>query len=133
MPTTCQWDDDSKNIIYIAYEGDWTWEEYFGTADVSRSMALSVEHRVDYICDFQKSINPQSGSQIANGRLVMQRLAANSGIVVTVDNAFTKMLLKIFKAIDRQLGAFIYGASSIEEARRMIAKHRAEQAAKILA
>src|SRR5688572_25966445 len=128
MPTSCQWDHEAKSIIYIAYEDNWTWDEYFEAADVSRDMALSVGHRVDYICDFQKGISPRSGSQMANGRQVMQRLAPNSGIVVTVDNTFTKMLLKVFKAIDRKLGALIDGASSIEEARRIIAKHRATQA-----
>jgi hypothetical protein len=130
MPTTCQWDDVAKSIIYITYEGDWSWDEYFEAAEVSRIMAMSVDHRVDYICDFQKGISPRTGSQMANGRLVMQKLAPNSGIVVTVDNAFTKMLLKIFKSIDRKLGALIDGASSIEDARHIIVKARAKKVAK---
>jgi hypothetical protein len=106
--TSCQWDDGAKSIIYIAYEDHWTWDEYFEAADVSRDMAMSAGHRVDYICDFQKGSSPQSGSQMANGRQMMQRLAPNSGVVVMVDNTFTNMLLKVFKAIDRKLGALIH-------------------------
>lgn len=131
MPTSCRWDDAEKSIIYIAYEGNWTWEEYFEVADTSRQMALSVSHRVDYIGDFQGGISPRTGSQMSNGRKVMQNLAPNSGIVVTVDNAFTRIQLSIFKAIDRRLGAIIHGASSVEEARRIIAQQRAAREAAI--
>jgi hypothetical protein len=131
MPTSCTWDDDAKSIIYVAYEGDWTWEEYFEASDTSREMAQSVTHRVDVICDFKRGRSPRTGSQMANGQRAMRNLAPNTGIVVTVDNLFTKTLLGIFKAIDRRLGAIIFGSASVEEARAIIAKHRATQAPKV--
>ncbi len=125
MPTKCYWDDpDTQTIIRIDYEGNWTWEEYFKAADEGRQMALTVNHRVDYITDLSRGQQPRSGSALSNGKTVLSRLAPNSGIVVNVVGGFEAVLLNIFKKFDRDLGKVMYGAKSIDEARQIIAKER---------
>jgi hypothetical protein len=125
MPTKCYWDDpETMTIIRIDYEGDWTWEEYFKAADEGRRMAGTVSHRVDYITDLSRGRQPRSGSALSNGKTVLSRLAPNSGIVVNVVGAFEAVLLNVFKRFDKDLGNIMYGAKSVEEARKIIAQVR---------
>jgi hypothetical protein len=125
MPTKAYWDDpDTKTIVRIDYEGEWTWDEYFRVADEAREMALTVPHRVDYIVNLKHGKTPREGSPFSNGKTVLRRLAPNSGLVINITSAFEAVLLNIFKAFDTELGKRMVGAQSIEEARQMIARDR---------
>ncbi len=125
MPAKCYWDDsDTKTIVRIDYIGNWTWDEHFKVADEGRQMTLSVTHRVDYIGDLTLGQQPRGGSALSNVKAVLRRLAPNSGIVVNVVAPFEAVLLNVFKKFDRELGKIMFGAKSVEEARRIIAQER---------
>ena len=122
MPAKCDWTDASKTIILVSYEGSWTWDEFFAVADKGRELANSVTHRVDYILDMQHGIQPHGGSMLTNSKTVMTQRAANSGIFVTLTTPFVKVMLNVFKSFDREHGAIMYAATSIDEAKALIAK-----------
>ena len=131
MPINHTWVDETKSILKIEYTGRWTWDEFFAAADTGRDLATSVEHRVDYILDMQNGTVPSGGSTLTNSRAVMARRASNSGIFVIVTNPFVKIMLNVFKNFDRQHGAIMFAAGSVEEALTVIAKHRQKNVANV--
>lgn len=130
MPATCDWTDASKTVILVKYEGDWTWDEFFAVADKGRALANSVSYRVDYILDMQHGNQPRNGSMLTNSKTVMERRAPNSGIFVTLTTPFVKVMLNVFKSFDREHGAIMYAATSMDEAKALIAKMQQKTSAK---
>ena len=130
MPANCDWMDATKTIILVNYEGNWKWDEFFTVADKGRELANSVPHRVDYILDMRHGIQPSKGSTMTNSRTVMAKRAANSGIFVTLTTPFVKVMLNVFKNFDREHGSIMYAATSIDEAKAIIAKMQTKDIAK---
>lgn len=118
------WLDAEKTILIQRFEAGWTWDDFFAANDESRAMALSVAYRVDAIVDFQGTYTPKGGSAMSNGRIVMRRRAPNMGLIVTINNAFMTALLNTFKALDKELGSVMRGATSVEQARQLILRDR---------
>jgi len=131
MPATCDWLDDSKTILLVKYEADWTWDEFFAAADKGRTLANSVPHRVDYILDMQHGTQPRNGSMMTNSKTVMERRAPNSGIFVVLTTPFVKVMLNVFKSFDREHGAIMVAATSMEEAKVLIAKMQQKNMTKV--
>ena len=131
MPITNHWLDAEHTIIKQDYEGSWTWDEFFASADDGRALAKSVDHRVDYILDMRHGIQPNKGSTMTNSRTVMSKRAANSGIFVTLTTPFVKVMLNVFKNFDREHGSIMYAATSIDEAKALIAKMQTKDIAKV--
>jgi len=131
MPANCDWIDESKTIIVVKYEGNWTWDEFFAVADKGRALANSVPYRVDYILDMQHGNQPRNGSMLTNSRTVMERRAPNSGIFVTLSTPFVKVMLNVFKNFDREHGSIMYAATTVEEAKALIAKMQQKTTTKV--
>ncbi len=131
MPITNYWLDAEHTIIKVDYEGRWTWDEFFVSADNGRDLAKSVDHRIDYILDMRNGIIPRSGSTLTNSRTVMARRASNTGLFVILTTPFVKTMLNVFKNFDRENGAIMFAAATPEEAQALIDKSRQKEKASV--
>lgn len=124
MPIQAKWNNDEKTVLRYDFEGRWTWDEYFGVMAQITNMMKSVDHRVDAIANMKPGIMPTSGSAMSSARSALRKLPPNCGVVVVVTNSFISAMLALFKQFDRDLGKLLRGATSVEEAHRIIEQER---------
>lgn len=124
MPITIAWDNEEKSVIRYDFNGAWTWNQYLQVMEELMIMMKSVEHRVDAIANMKSGIMPMSGSALSIARTALYKLPSNRGVVVVVTNPFVGVMLKTFKQFDREIGAILRAASSIEEANELILHER---------
>jgi hypothetical protein len=55
MPVTIHWFDDTKEVLVISFEGDWTWEEYNLARRELHAVQDKVDHPVDHVYDLSTS------------------------------------------------------------------------------
>ncbi len=121
------WDDDEKTIVRYEYSPGWTWDDFFIAVEQGKKLTLSVPHRVDYIANFNGTSSPQGGSAMGNTKIAIRNRAPNGHMIVTVNNMFMTMMLNLFKSLDKDLGKYLHGVTSLEEARAYIRRIREQE------
>ena len=129
MGIQVEWDNAEKTIIRHIYEGMWTIDDYYGLIDENFRQIDSVDHRVDIINDL-RNMTGMPHNMAPAVRYAARKAHEREGINVMVSSPrYVQMLVD---AIDRAVGKptqVIY-TGTMEEAREIIAKSRAEQAGK---
>jgi hypothetical protein len=128
MPIQISWDSDEKNIVVAEYSGRWQWEEFFAASQQTNTMMRSVSYRVDFIANMKNGYIPPKGALFTFAKNAFSILPANWGIVVIIVNPFVGQLALVFKKFDKNLGEKLYTATSMEQAREIIAQHRSPTA-----
>ncbi|NDJ52318.1 MAG: hypothetical protein GYB68_04425 [Chloroflexi bacterium] len=77
------WANESKTIMAVVFEGQWTWDEYFASVDERTVMMDSVNHQVDFIVDFRDSA-PLPKMALKNLAKAAQQTHPNQGMTVIV-------------------------------------------------
>jgi hypothetical protein len=126
MSIQIKWDNPEHDIIYIEFDGKWTWKEFFASIEESKTLAQTVPHRVDFITNFKGTSIPRDGSALSNGKSFMRNRAPNAGAIICVTNAFMTVMLNTFKSFDKELGGNLYAVTSTEEAHRLVKALRAK-------
>lgn len=120
MGISVDWDNSEKTIVRFVYEGQWTWEAFYGTVARANEMMDEVDRPVVSIIDMRKSnfLPPGAGVHIRN--VIRQSQSHNnSGISVflradLIVKAMINVLQKVYPDIVENT-EWIY-AKTLEEA-----------------
>ena len=55
MPVHVTWGNDAKTFVIFAFEGNWTWEDYYQGRKRGIELGNEVPHVVNLIVDYSKS------------------------------------------------------------------------------
>ena len=55
MPVNVTWGNDAKTFVIFAFEGNWTWEDYYQGRKRGIELGNEVPHVVNLIVDYSKS------------------------------------------------------------------------------
>jgi|FLYN01.1.fsa_nt_gi hypothetical protein len=127
MAVSVSWDDEGRTIIYMLFEGNWTWEEFHPVFAENLKMLDSVDHKVCFIVDMLKAKTLPSGA-LTKVKQVADVNHPNGGLTVYVGanpllRALGQAFLKIYPK-SAQVYPFDF-AATIEEARDKIGKWQA--------
>lgn len=125
MGIRIEWDDEAKTIIRHIYDGIWKLEDYYKLIDENYRQIDSVNHRVDIINDLRNMVGVPPGMATAI-RYAARKAHSNEGINVIV--ASPKFVQILVDATNKAIGDFteVVHAPTLEAAREIIARHRAE-------
>ncbi|MBI5667213.1 MAG: hypothetical protein HZC41_04325 [Chloroflexi bacterium] len=131
MPVHIQWDDDAHTIIRTTGEGKWTWDEYHEAIQRTVQLMKSVNHSVDLIHVRLPSSTMPPGSPMPHYQHSLRLMPPNTGINVFVNaSPFARALMGVFmKLYAGRMEGKNYIAASVEEARALIVRERAQTAA----
>lgn len=130
MPITTQWDNDEQTIIRMVFQGRWTWEDLQAARDESISLSIaSSQQRICLIVDMRNtSIMPDGAIQQARTAFRNPLPPNNLNFTVVVGaNMFIEMFYNLLKRVfQAQMSSTFAMSSSLEEARTIIERRRAE-------
>ncbi|MFN8374862.1 MAG: hypothetical protein U0694_18525 [Anaerolineae bacterium] len=99
MPVNVKWYDEQQRVIWYAYEGRWTWDEFYQTFEQGNQMIESVEHNVDTIIDLRRSSLLPS-NVMSRGNFMGSKLHPRHGKTVVVGaNSFVQLLYDMFRKL----------------------------------
>jgi hypothetical protein len=55
MPIHIHWEDDSRNLLRLTFDGNWTLDDLLMVGADAADQLAAVEHRVDLILDFSRT------------------------------------------------------------------------------
>jgi hypothetical protein len=126
MPVIARWYDDGETIRYWAFEGRWTWQEYFDTFEQTVPITTAKTHRVDTIFDVSLGKFDPPSILMTNFRSSARRRAPNVRLIVIIGGLTVKQIVTLFTKLQPE-NIYRY-ASSLEEALNIIASDRAQPA-----
>ena len=122
MSINSEWDNPQKTIIRSVFGETWTLDDYHAMIDTMHKMVITVDHPVHFISDFTKS-KTSPAKLLSTGRHIENTMTENSGINVVVNaNSFLKAMANVSKRMFLK-DIEIYFASTVEEARHIIATY----------
>jgi hypothetical protein len=127
MSIAIDWFDAEHTIIRYQFEGRWTWDDLYGAITQVNTMLASVDHKVDVIIDFERSLGVPPGA-LTHLRSNSLRAADNwnGGVFVGV-NPFIRALLSAFLSVNRKLTERYAVANTMGEAQAIIQRWRAKK------
>ncbi|MEQ8676056.1 MAG: hypothetical protein RLP44_01915 [Aggregatilineales bacterium] len=130
MPIFADWYDDEQHIIFLRYEGDWTWNDFYETANKAvHPLLKSTTHTVYLIADFTSTTTiPMNG--IMHARNVFKTMPTNwHNMIIVTPNKFIQILVDMFKKMNYQgMGEKIMCTNTLDEALLLIRTMQNESA-----
>jgi hypothetical protein len=120
MGIELSWLDSDERILFLRFEGKWTWDELYQLAAQVEAMTLEKPHRVYRIADISRS-SPPPPQGCSNVRNILSDQPINTGQTYVVgSNRFTDVLLSTFSKVYPEQAQYLVLASSCEAALEMI-------------
>jgi hypothetical protein len=127
MPVLISWDDEAKTTLRYEYGGKWTWDEVDAATDQVVNFMRETSSPVSIIHDMTHSPGLPSGA-LTQAHRFTRDLPENWEISVVVGSGtFTEALLNIFSRVYKKLGEHYKTASTLDEARAIIAAQKAKK------
>lgn len=125
MSITMRWHNEEQRILYMIYEGRWTWGQYYETAEAAKQeIRMASPHRVDIIALMTGSFVPSGSSQM-HGESVVKNAEPNMGLIVIVSTSYlVNMLMSVSAKVNKEMREKYRSTRSIEEAESIIAESR---------
>jgi hypothetical protein len=121
MPIHIAWDDADRTILRWDFEQDWDWDELRSAVAATELMITQVPHRVNIIHNALSTPNVPRPTQRHKQHPL--DLPSRVGVIVLVgDNPVLSALVTIFMRVFHTLNSRLATASSLEEARLIIAE-----------
>jgi hypothetical protein len=124
MPVHVQWDNPEQTVIYVRYEGRWTWEEFYQAVKETQELGASVGHRIDIIAHMMDGFVPHGAPFVHSQNALKQKNATLGRVVVVSDNRFVQGLMSVSARVNPRWKDKYSTATSVEEARLLIQKDR---------
>jgi hypothetical protein len=122
MPVHVDWDNDEKTIIYALYEGQWTWEEFYGAIRQCQEMNATVPHPVHIIAHLRGNFLPR-GAWVSHSENAIKRSNSSMGfIVIVTESQFLQSLMRVSSTVSPKWRETYRVARTVEEARTLIAQ-----------
>lgn len=117
-----QWDNPEKTVIFIEFEGHWSWDDFYALDRQTIAMLDSVEHQVCYIVDTRSTRHLPRGMSLAKVKQVLDFRHPRSDIMVIAGmNRFIRVMLdSVTRAMGGTKKTKIITTNTIEDARRII-------------
>ncbi len=91
-----QWDDDEKTMIRFAWQGKWSWDDYYRFHERAWEMLRTVEHPVHVIYDCRQ-INTFGSNAISHFTNMAKKYPPNVDKIVGVGmNAFQRAIGEMY-------------------------------------
>src|SRR5262249_38959417 len=120
-------DDQNPDILILNMQPGWTWEEFHTAVDQAVTLAQTVSYPV-YAVSIPGVGFPSVSGILNHFKKVLNQLPANMVLVVIVtDNYFIETVNRIFFRVAPSAAAIGRIARSLDDARQIIAEHRAKQ------
>jgi hypothetical protein len=111
------WEDETKTVVRLSFNGEWNWRDYYTAVQQSNAMLESVRHKVHIITDFRDgaTLPPQAFIHL---RRALFDVPLNWGlsVFVTGDNTPMNSLMQSFVKMHPRLGKRIRIVPSLEDA-----------------
>ena len=121
MPVYALWDNDAKTILRFDFIGKWDWTQYSEALHTAIEMLATVPHMVDVIPNFAES-GPLPANTLSHFARSSRESTIETGHTVVVTNAkFVEFLINSFSKLYGRPGKKTLSASSLEEARQLLA------------
>jgi hypothetical protein len=124
MGITVLWDNDEHTVIRYDFEGQWIWSEFFVATGDAFTLTRSVSHTVDSISNFMPGAALPSDA-LFQFRRAMATAPPNRGVTVIVGGStLIKTMVIVFGKVNRQLGARLFLADTLDQARTLLSARR---------
>ncbi|GEM_PF-264265 len=124
MGITVVWDNEEKTAIRYDFQGDWSWDDFRAAAMQSGAMTGEVDHPVDLIANMLNSAPLPEGAMFQFNRALRNAPQGRGMFVIVAADSWMKALTTV---LDRAGGGGRFSlAGTLEEAREMVARRRAQ-------
>ncbi|MBX3083673.1 MAG: hypothetical protein KF716_18715 [Anaerolineae bacterium] len=124
MSIQVRWDDHDHHIIYMDFDGKWSWSEFQDARRQVRVLADAVDYPVYFIIDFSEGFPPPPDTLRVVYRSMIDHPRNASTSVIVSQSAFVDTLYNIFVKAFPLLGDRLRLARNVEEARVILANLR---------
>lgn len=124
MGVRATWDNQEKTVLLFAFDGQWTWDDYYRAREEAHVLMCSVAHRVDVIALMQHSTTITVTPKVL---LEFQRAIAfapkNWGAVVLVGSSSgVQVFYNTVNRLYRHLSNRLMLAETLDEARALLGR-----------
>ncbi len=124
MSITVEWDNEAKTAIRFDIHAGSGWEAFDRAVALGNQMMTGVEHVVDVIINPDEEAPPPPGA-MARFKQAQASSPYNRGLIVIVGaNLLARLLVTTFSRIYPSLGEEVRFASSLEDARDILARRQ---------
>ncbi len=121
------WDETIPNVIHYRFQQGWTWEDFRQTAlEEHRQGEILAETRYDIIADLRHATIP-NGTGFTNVVRLYDQGPKNRKMIVVVGSPLARSMIQIGVKLYPQVKNRFHAVITIEEARQLILKLRAEE------
>ena len=124
MPITNTWSDDSKTVLINDFPPSWTWDEFVAACLKGYELIGTVDHTT-YVVAKNFTNTPKGNAMLAFKRV--EEFPPNLAMLIiqseSVNSIGMRMINVFLRVYGRQAGKVIY-VKSMEDASRLIEKHR---------
>jgi hypothetical protein len=118
------WDNDARSIIYMVFEGHWTWDDFYAADRQVIEMEKDGPERIDVIVDLRRSagLPPNTLLHVKN---IADKQSAKMGLNVLVTTSpLIHSLYNVGARFYNRIGHYFCLAETPEDARRIIEETR---------
>lgn len=131
MPISLTWDNPDKTILRLTFWNEWDLEEYTTQFETAFEAIELLPHTVDILVDLRTDSFVPKGNTLHTFRQVMDKLPANTGIIVYVndDNVQRHMInthVSFYYSVRRASKRRLYMVETMPEAYELIKTLRTE-------
>jgi hypothetical protein len=122
MPVTVEWYNPEHNIIHFQFIAPWTWTDYGEADHHAREMMDTVQHKVEFILNFERMRHLPSNSFL-HLRRAANDVHRNQGMIVIIGvNVLVRTLGNVMEAVYPRIAKDRRLAADLQEAEHIIAE-----------
>jgi hypothetical protein len=133
MSISLRWENRNKTVLRMTFWNQWTVEDYRHKACEAILMIKSQAHMVDILIDLRTGSYIPKGDSISGFRMMMDKLPANSGIIVYLNDNLVqyrlfKLQVQFYQSLRRWSQQSLYMVQTLAEAYQLIESQRIKRA-----
>jgi hypothetical protein len=122
MAITVAWDNESKSVLRLDFEGRWDWPDYNTAIDEAYAIIKQTNDTVHLISNMPQDMALPQGLPLRHLRRAHKLMPANVGqFLVVGGNWAAQTMLLIFRHYDEEK---IVSAKTLDEARALLSSGR---------
>lgn len=121
MAVTIKWGNEAKTFTHFAFEGTWSWEEYYESRRKAMELVQDIPYTVNIVVEFTNS-NFFPNNLLSNFVSSVEQAPRPFDVCVIVTNSFfLKAITKVISKLQSRIKFYL--ATSVEEAYAIMEKH----------
>lgn len=115
------WDNPQRTVIRVTFEGQWDTDDLYRLVNKGNSMIESVDHIVDSIFDFTRSISSPTSALSTLGRMESTHSEKERLVIIVKASSYIKALCNIARRLAPKTFANLIFVDTINDAYKVIA------------